>query len=203
MKIHLIDKKKDMVAEWQKVFFDCPDVEIQEGDILSKEVDCIVSPSNSFGFMDGGLEYSIVKLMGRKVEDAIKEIIQIIHHGELLVGHAIIVPTQYKQIPLLISAPTMRVPMILSDSVNIYLAMRAVFILLKKNFGVISSIKSVSFCGMGTGVGQVPYEICARQMRKAYDDFWVQDYTYPKSWTDAQIKHQLLYSTETRDLQMK
>ena len=53
------------------------------------------------------------------------------HHGELLVGTAEIVESGDKGIPFLIAAPTMRVPMIQGETVNAYLAARAVFLLIK------------------------------------------------------------------------
>ncbi|MDP8229110.1 MAG: hypothetical protein P9M15_06625 [Candidatus Electryoneaceae bacterium] len=55
--------------------------------------------------------------------------------------------------------------------------------------------------GMGTGVGQVPPEICARQMKAAIDDTLISRTSFPTSWIEAQIKHQLLYSDNAKDLQ--
>jgi O-acetyl-ADP-ribose deacetylase (regulator of RNase III) len=55
--------------------------------------------------------------------------------------------------------------------------------------------------GMGTGVGRVPPEICARQMKQAVNDV-LEDREFPRSWSDAQIRHQLLYSDSYRDLQL-
>ena len=63
-------------------------------------------------------------------------------------------------------------------------------------------LQSVIIPGMGTGVGRVPPELCARQMRQAYDDVFVNPAPY-KTWRDAQIKHQLLTTPPEfiRDLQ--
>jgi len=55
--------------------------------------------------------------------------------------------------------------------------------------------------GMGTGVGRVPPAICARQMKAAVDDALVKTTSFPSSWMEAQIRHQLLYGDEPRDLQ--
>jgi len=45
--------------------------------------------------------------------------------GELLVGEALVVETENELVPWIISAPTMRVPMRLRQTVNPYLAMKA------------------------------------------------------------------------------
>ena len=91
----------------------------------------------------------------------------------------------------------MRVPLILKDTVNVYLASKAVFCLLKNE----PQIKTVTISGFGTGVGKLPFDICAKQMKQAYDDFWLNNYSYPKTWHEAQKNHQLLYSKNHRDLQ--
>jgi O-acetyl-ADP-ribose deacetylase (regulator of RNase III) len=50
--------------------------------------------------------------------------------GELLVGQAMVLETGDRQIPFLISAPTMRIPtnFNIDTSVNAYLAMKAILI---------------------------------------------------------------------------
>jgi O-acetyl-ADP-ribose deacetylase (regulator of RNase III) len=69
--------------------------------------------------------------MGWQVQERLQKQIKEKHNGELLVGQAILIETGFSGIPYLISAPTMRVPMILKDAVNVYLASKAIFILLK------------------------------------------------------------------------
>jgi O-acetyl-ADP-ribose deacetylase (regulator of RNase III) len=121
-----------------------------------------------------------------------------------------IVDTDNSQIPFLIAAPTMRVPMILSGTVNPYLATRAVLLLIKN--GVFSSgmlegerisdaVKSVAFPGLGTGVGRVSPAICARQLRAAIDQIMLGRNKSPVTWADAQMRHQKLYTDRVRDLQ--
>lgn len=83
------------------------------------------------------------------------------------------------------------------ETVNVYLASKAVFYLLKKE----TRIKTVTISGLGTGVGQVPYDVCAKQMKQAYTDSWLNQYSFPITWDEAQARHQLLYSDTYRDLQ--
>ena len=63
-------------------------------------------------------------------------------------------------------------------------------------------LKSISISGLGTGIGQLPYDLCVKQMKQAYNDFWVGEDYFPNSWGKAQDHHQLLYSDEVSgDLQ--
>lgn len=216
MKIQLVDYNKEMCDEWLRAFTQkdsimlLTDIDVRECDYFSVLTDCIVSPANSFGFLDGGIDDKIRKYYEREhnidVQIAVQERIYKEHGGELLVGQAIYFPfheiNRVKKIPDLIVAPTMRVPMSLeNDSVNVYLAARAIFKTLKLNE---SKINSVSISGLGTGIGQLPYSLCAKQMRMAYNDFWLGEYTFPNTWGEAQDRHQLLFSdTIIGDLQYK
>lgn len=64
----------------------------------------------------------------------------------------------------MIVAPTMRVPMNINGTVNVYLAFRAILIELLK-----SDIDHVIIPGLGTGIGKLPAEICSNQMYCAYN----------------------------------
>jgi O-acetyl-ADP-ribose deacetylase (regulator of RNase III) len=206
MKIILADLQVSVVNEWKKQLSGDPNISLYQGSIFDVEADALVSPANSFGFMDGGLDMLISKFFGWHIQDRLQTIIKHKYHGEIIVGEAEIVPTDHPKLPFVISAPTMRVPMILGhESVNVYLATRAVLLLIK--YGkfndstlVSEKVKSVVFPGMGTGVGKVPPEICARQMKQAIQDVIIHN-EFPQSWSDAQKRHQLLYSESYRDLQ--
>lgn len=132
------------------------------------------------------------------------------HHGELVVGTAEVVETGHERIPYLIAAPTMRVPMILHDSVNAYLAARASLLLVQhgafasgehQGQPVAERVKSIAFPGLGTGVGQIGFNTCARQVRSAIDDVLLGKYRVPQSWAEASERHQLLYTDRVRSLQ--
>ena len=186
-----------MCNAWEEQFEFCPDVTVYYGDIFSVPTDCIVSPANSYGFMDGGLDMIISQKLGWGVQEQLQRRIKEDYFGELLVGQAILIGTNNRDIPFCISAPTMRVPMILTGTVNVYLATKAVFNILKHT----TAIESVTISGMGTGVGRVSPEICAKQMKQAYVDVWQDRYMFPTSWDDAQKRHQLLYQNNFRDMQ--
>ncbi|HNC46199.1 MAG TPA: macro domain-containing protein, partial [Acidobacteriota bacterium] len=169
-----------------------------------------VSPANSFGFMNGGIDLLYSQYFGWHVQEQLQQAIKTRHYGELLVGQAEIIETDHAQIPFVIAAPTMRVPMILRDSINPFLAARAVLLLIAH--GIFSTgrfagqrvsdhVKTVAFPGLGTGVGQVGANTCAHQVRAAIEQVVLGNTQFPVSWTVAQQQHQLLYTDRVRNLQ--
>jgi len=207
MNIILVDLQESLIQAWQHVFAGSDNVSIERLSIFEVASDALVSPANSFGYMDGGLDLRISQFFGWHVQSRLQKLIQTKYYGELLVGQAEIVATDHPQIPYVISAPTMRVPMILGPkTINIYLATRAILLLIKygsleEGTKINEMVETVAIPGMGTGVGQVPPAICAKQMKVAFDEVIEEKYNFPNSWKEAQIRHQLLYSSDFRDLQ--
>ena len=185
----------ELLSAWYRHCDGLPGVEITDKSLLDFNIDAVVSPANSFGFMDGGLDKAFAARFPG-IEERVRRSIADYHDGELLVGMALCVGTDDVKIPYLISAPTMRVPMILTNSVNPYLAARAALRAAK------SRSLSVAFPGMGTGVGRIPPNVCARQVKAAIQEVVMGVDRTPLSWFGAQKTHQLLYADATRDLQI-
>ncbi len=164
--LHLCDINPDVVDAWQHAFQDLPNVTFSMGDIFTQTTDAIVSPANSFGFMDGGIDLIYRQYFGRALEARLQQQICQKHFGELPVGQAIVIETQHPAIPWLICAPTMRIPSPIQQTVNVYLAFRAALIAAIQHPDPITSILVP---GLGTGVGHVTAHHAARQMRIAYD----------------------------------
>jgi O-acetyl-ADP-ribose deacetylase (regulator of RNase III) len=166
MRYILIDTNPRLVQAWRELFEGQPGVEVREGDLTAVACDALVSPANSFGFMDGGVDYAISERLGWGLQDELQRRIRALPEGELLVGTAMVLETGDAAIPYLISAPTMRVPtnFNIPTSINAYLAMKAVLIRARAH----EHIESVAIPGMCTGVGRMAPEIAARQMLAAY-----------------------------------
>ena len=160
----------DLYYSWKKYFDSEENVEIIDGDILKEKADAIVSPANSFGYMDGGLDLKYSKHFGWELEAKVREKLEDQYFGEIPVGQALIVETGRSDIPYLISAPTMRVPSNVSDTVNAYLAFKGILqSVIGHNQRADSKIESILCPGLGTGEGRMKPEDCARQMHRAYD----------------------------------
>ena len=177
MKLILCDVERKIIEAWEKEFLGVKGVEVVREDIFKVKADAISAPGNSFGWMEGGLDLKIVDFFGRYkpenehyIRDRVEERIYKEHYGELIVGNAIVIGTDNKWLPYLVYAPTMREPQNVKDSINAYLAIRAILIAVsehnKKQHG---SINTVLIPGLATGNGGMAPERCAQQMEKAYE----------------------------------
>ncbi len=171
VRFEFVDLDGELVACWRERFADVPAVTARQGSILEVQTDAIVSPANSFGFMDGGLDLALSMHFGWQMEANVRRALLEEHDGELPVGLAIVVPTEHGQVPWLVSAPTMRVPMVVKDTANAHLAFRAILRAVRAHnlSRPDSPIGSVACPGLGTGNGMMPPDRCARQMREAYE----------------------------------
>ncbi len=168
--VHLRDISTGVVKAWERAFADAPEVLVSRGDIFEQKADAIVSPANSFGYMDGGIDLLYSRFFGWELETNLRALLLERHYGELPVGQAVVLATGHEFIPFLVSAPTMRVPMSIDGTVNVYLAFRAALIaVLTHNASAGAPIRSLLVPGLGTGVGEVAPERAARQMQIAYD----------------------------------
>ena len=88
MKLYLIDTNPQVVESWQRVFEDQTQIEVKQDSVFNHTADAIVSPANSFGFMNGGIDFAISKNLGWHIEKKLQKKIREKHFGELLVGQA-------------------------------------------------------------------------------------------------------------------
>lgn len=188
MQLFLTDRKPALVNAWRELFSGESDVTPTDADILSLDCDAIVSPANSFGFMDGGLDGLLSEYFGWHVQERVQTIIKSRPLGELLIGEAIVVPTDHAKIPWLIAAPTMRVPMRVRQSVNAYLALKAILVAAMQHKDVIP-IRSIAIPGLATGIGKLAPETAAKQMFAAYREIVKGQRHWPDSFGEAQRQH--------------
>jgi O-acetyl-ADP-ribose deacetylase (regulator of RNase III) len=167
--VHLRDIDPSMVSAWNIEFANEPSVTISCGSIFDEAADAIVSPANSFGYMDGGIDLVYSHYFGWELEESLKTLLADHYFGELPVGQAVVLPTNNERIPYLVSAPTMRVPSTISKTANVYLAFRAALIAVHlQNARSQVPIESILVPGLGTGIGEVAPRCAAHQMKLAY-----------------------------------
>jgi O-acetyl-ADP-ribose deacetylase (regulator of RNase III) len=163
MKITLVARQAELARAWRDAFEDAEDVEVVEDDYFARPAEAMVSPANSFGIMDGGLDLAIRDALGFAIQGRVQRVILERHHGELPVGCAEIVETGDARWRYLVVAPTMRIPESVAQTMNAYLAFRAALLASTR-----AQIGSLVCCGLATGIGRMEPRRCAVQMRLAY-----------------------------------
>lgn len=164
LELSFCDRSRDVSLAIARAFAGVDGVEVLCGDLFALSRDALVSPANSFGDMDGGIDKAIDAHFERRAQPAVKQAIATRYLGELPVGAALVVPIASRCYQQLIVAPTMRVPGSVAGSVNAYLALRAALIAAGQH-----GITSLAIPGLCTGVGRMPYDEAAAQLRAAYD----------------------------------
>jgi O-acetyl-ADP-ribose deacetylase (regulator of RNase III) len=169
----------DMTQAWQDIAETRPGIEVFEGSIMEIGADAVVSPANSFSLMRGGID-AVYSAAWPGIEQRVRSAVLAFHGGELPVGEAVVVATGSTRPGWLFSAPTMRAPatVLPLGTVHPYLAARAVFRLwrtgrVEDGRPVRQAIRRIGIPGLGTGVGGVSAESCARQVAAAWDELFV------------------------------
>ena len=173
-------------AALQYYFKEVPGVEIAiGGSILAQEgvVDAFISPANTMGNMDGGIDKVYAEHFGwspgRPYQDA--NPLQLAmdekygrKQAEVPIGESVIAPVEpldeSRTVRFLIAAPTMMTPgAIPIGSRVVYDASRAAFRAWRGSDGLIEAAACPMF---GTGWGEVPAWVAAAQMWEAFVVAW-------------------------------
>lgn len=159
--------------------------------------DAIVSPANSFGIMDGGIDKAIIEFFGESLMQKVQEFIISYFSGEQPVGTAMVVPTYNDKHPYLVHSPTMTVPKSIVNTTNVYYAMWAVLNAVKTHNRLselpgapIKKIERLLVPGLGTLTGRMSGFEAAFQMKEAIDNFINQPKIIDEiNWNFAHTKH--------------
>jgi O-acetyl-ADP-ribose deacetylase (regulator of RNase III) len=170
MKLVLLDINKEMTDAWHE-YFDGEDIEIVndtfENYVSTHAVQCIVSPANAYGLMDGGYDLAISNYYKTYHHIDIGQLVrlQIMEQylGEQPVTSALMVPL--KKEPWLLHCPTMRTPRPIKDPEVIYHCMRNTLLEARR---WISEDEVIVIPAFGGATGRVSCADIARLMWKAY-----------------------------------
>ncbi|MBN2459302.1 macro domain-containing protein [Candidatus Woesearchaeota archaeon] len=133
-----------------------PDIIVKNSSITTCEVEAIVNPANSFGYMGGGVAGVIKKVGGDIIEE------EAISKAPIQVGEAAITGAGDLVCKKVIHAPTMHNPAERTDPHKVFCATKAA-LELADNEG----FRSIAIPGMGTGVGGLKKTEAAKSMLKA------------------------------------
>ncbi|MFJ4862187.1 macro domain-containing protein [Streptomyces sp. NPDC088748] len=180
LRVVLTDVNEHVVQAWRAAFADTPGIEIRRGSILDEDVDAWVTPTNSRGRMDGGVDAVIKRYLGSGIQVRVQRAIRDRFAGAMPVGSAVCVPSGAAAPRFLISTPTMvQSSQNVSATLNVALACAAAFQAVhRQNRKAPGSIRSVALVGMGAQTGRVPARVCANLMWTGYTlfhDHWFED----------------------------
>jgi O-acetyl-ADP-ribose deacetylase (regulator of RNase III) len=181
-KLVLCDFSQELCDEWKLAFADFPEVEIRQGRFQDVDFDCVNSPANSFGLMDGGFDEALAMHFGDEMVQRVQERIIEKYAGEQPVGTSEIIVGKVEldgTVKFVAHTPTMIIPYNITNTSNVYLAMKASLLAVEAhnkrvstyaglNVGDNTYIKTHVVSGLGTGAGRVPYKRAAIEMAKAY-----------------------------------
>lgn len=168
MKIYLIERDNTKF-EYLKLYFNtyAPEVKLINDEfknfISKNKIQCVVSPANSFGLMDGSYDLELTKWYGNQLQERVQEYIIRNYYGEQPVGTSFIIEAG-KDNQFLIHTPTMRTPEEIVDARIIYQCMRTTLICAKQN-----NIKSILIPMFGGHVGNVKPQVVSKMMWNAYN----------------------------------
>lgn len=170
MQIYLIDLVKAKANWMEKYFEDCDNVTVIHTDFATfmnshPGVECVVSPANSFGLMDGGYDAAITAYFGGELSKRVQRYIINNYHGEQPVGTSCFVSIDDHR--SLIHTPTMQYPSHILDPRVIYQCMRTTLLEAIKN-----NVESIVIPMFGGTCGGVEPEIAAALMRSGYDQIF-------------------------------
>lgn len=136
------------------------EIEIQKGSILDVDVEVIVNPSNSHGWMAAGVAAAIKRKAGSDIEK------EAVSKGPTPVGGAILTSGGATRFKAIIHAPTMESPV---EKIGLENVLMATIAALKLADG--SGYSSLALPGMGTGMGGVDPRDSAKMMINAIRTF--------------------------------
>ncbi|MDW8043313.1 MAG: macro domain-containing protein [Nitrososphaerota archaeon] len=129
------------------------------GDITKEQSDAIVVPANSLMLMGGGVAGAVKRAGGQAIEDEARR------KAPVPVGEAVVTSPGRLSCRMVVHAPTMERPAGETDERKVYAATLAAL-----KSAEAAGAASVSFPGMGTGVGGLDPAVAGRAMCRAVID---------------------------------
>jgi O-acetyl-ADP-ribose deacetylase (regulator of RNase III) len=191
--IKFVSKNLRWIQEIRRKFYDCPQILTIHDDIEScvRENTVFVSPANSYGTMNSGVDYVLSRRMFPGVEGHVKDKIASLGIHTALgrpflpIGCAVFVNTGPTS--GLIVTPTMVSPRSVADTNNAFISFLVALTMMKKyrektqQESIFTTLVVTSHC---CGYGEMEEKTSAFQMRSAYDDFMSGIYPYEVDMLD-------------------
>lgn len=165
-KIYLLERDARKCSFFHLYFDSAPEAETVLDDFFrfmeTCTVQCVVSPANAFGLMDGGYDLAITRWFGDQLQKRVQQYILDHFWGEQPVGTSFLLDAG-RDGQLLIHTPTMRTPQRILDPRVIYQCMRTTLMCAAEH-----SVESIVIPLFGGSTGGVRPQLAAEMMWRAY-----------------------------------
>ena len=168
LKIYIVEYNQYSASFFKEAFKDYPNVTVINDDLLhfynehKKEVDCLVSPANSYGHMSGGFDARLSDILGWDFQLKVQAYIKEHFNGEQPVGTSFIIKTDFDNL-YLIHTPTMKYPSRIKDDNIITTCTTSTLKCALEN-----NIKCIVLPVFGGSCGGLSPEVTSKRMLEAY-----------------------------------
>lgn len=170
MQIFLLDINIAIVNAWNKLFYSFDNVSVVHADFQTfmdeYQVDCVVSPGNSYGVMAGGFDRAISNYFGWDLTKRVQAYINKNLNGQQPVGTSFIIETGMPDIRL-IHTPSMIRPSKINDSNVVFDCTKSTLDVAKDN-----NVESIVLPAFGGACGGLSPDIIATKMHRAILGFF-------------------------------
>lgn len=105
---------------------DLPGISVVDGPLLEGCIaDAVIAPTNSFGYLDAGIDSAFARRFGRRLQRSLQERIGWEFDAELPVGEAVILATGDLSLPFVVASPATHFPGAIDQDPMIYASVRA------------------------------------------------------------------------------
>lgn len=111
---------------YRAILGDLSAITVIDGPLLEGCIaDAVIAPTNSFGYLDTGIDGAFARRFGRRLQRSLQERIGCEFDAQMPVGEAVIVPTGDLLMPFVVAAPATHYPGNIASEPLIYRAVRA------------------------------------------------------------------------------
>lgn len=106
---------------YRSLLGDIPGVSVVDGPLLEGCVaDAVIAPTNSFGYLDAGIDSAFARRFGRRLQRSLQERIGCEFDAEMPIGQAAVIPSGDLALPFVVAAPATQFPGVIAVEPMIY-----------------------------------------------------------------------------------
>ena len=111
---------------YRSLLGDIPGVSVVDGPLLEGCVaDAVIAPTNSFGYLDAGIDSAFARRFGRRLQRSLQERIGSEFDAEMPIGEAVVIPSGDLALPFVVAAPATQFPGVIAVEPMIYRSLLA------------------------------------------------------------------------------